>query len=58
MKKLINSPEDVVDEMLQGMVVLNPSLLRLSPLNVLIRSDFAAVRDRQVAHISGGGSDE
>jgi dihydroxyacetone kinase len=56
MKKLINSPEDVVDEMLQGMVVLNPSLLRLSPLNVLIRSDFAAVRDRQVALISGGGS--
>src|ERR1700736_4828988 len=38
------------------MVGLNPSVLRLSPLNVLIRSDFAALRDRQVALISGGGS--
>jgi triose/dihydroxyacetone kinase / FAD-AMP lyase (cyclizing) len=56
MKKLINRPEAAVDEMLEGMVALNPCVVRLSHLNVLVRSDFAAMRDRQVALISGGGS--
>jgi triose/dihydroxyacetone kinase / FAD-AMP lyase (cyclizing) len=56
MKKLINRPEAAVDEMLEGMVALNPCVVRLAHLNVLVRSDFAAMRDRQVALISGGGS--
>src|ERR1700723_2760861 len=56
MKKLINRPEAAVDEMLEGMDALNPCVVRLAHLNVLVRSDFAAMRDRQVALISGGGS--
>lgn len=56
MKKLINQPENVVEEMLQGLSVLHPDSIRLSGHKVMIRSDAERVRDRQVAIISGGGS--
>ncbi len=56
MQKLINRPERVVDEMLDGLLALYPELARLSHHNVLIRSDAEDVRDRQTAIISGGGS--
>ena len=56
MKKFINHAEDVVEEMLQGMVVLYPACARLPGHKVLIRADAAAARERQVALISGGGS--
>lgn len=56
MKKFINRPEDVVNEMLEGLVVLNPDLVRLSGHKVVARADEEAVRKRQVALISGGGS--
>src|SRR5436305_12754092 len=56
MKKLINSPDRVVDEMLDGLLALYPGLSRLSGQNVLLRSDFEQRRDEQVAIISGGGS--
>lgn len=56
MKKLINKPERVVDEMLEGLVTLDPNLFRLSDHNVLVRADADELRDRQVALISGGGS--
>ncbi len=56
MKKFINRPEDVVDEMLQGMVVLHPGSVRLPGHKVLIRADAQQVRNEQVAILSGGGS--
>jgi len=56
MKKFINSPQDVVEEMLQGLVVLQPGSARLLGHKVMVRADAAVVRDRQVAVISGGGS--
>ncbi len=56
MKKLINRPDRVVDEMLDGLLALYPGLSRLSGQNVLLRSDFEDRRDEQVAIISGGGS--
>jgi dihydroxyacetone kinase len=56
MKKFINRAEDVVEEMLQGIVVLQPGSVRLPGYKVLIRADAEASRDRQVAIISGGGS--
>jgi triose/dihydroxyacetone kinase / FAD-AMP lyase (cyclizing) len=56
MKKFINRPEDVVDEMLQGLVVLHPGSVRLPGHKVLIRADAQQVRDKQVAVLSGGGS--
>ena len=56
MKKFINRPEDVVEEMLQGLVVLHPGSERLAGHKVLVRADAEQIRDRQVAVISGGGS--
>jgi triose/dihydroxyacetone kinase / FAD-AMP lyase (cyclizing) len=56
MKKFINRAEDVVEEMLQGLVVLHPGSVRLPGHKVLIRADAQQVRDKQVAILSGGGS--
>jgi triose/dihydroxyacetone kinase / FAD-AMP lyase (cyclizing) len=56
MKKLINRPEDVVEEMLQGLSVLYPGAIRLSRHKVLLSGDVEQVRNQQVAVISGGGS--
>lgn len=56
MKKLINRPENVVEEMLQGLSVLHPGSIRLSGHKVLLREDAEQIRDQQVAIISGGGS--
>jgi dihydroxyacetone kinase len=56
MKKLINDPADVVEEMLQGAVAIFPQIARLSGHHVLLRTDSEVVRERQVAVISGGGS--
>ena len=56
MKKFINRPEDVVEEMLQGLAVLHPGSVRLPGHKALIRSDAEQVRNQQVAILSGGGS--
>ncbi|CAN5912368.1 dihydroxyacetone kinase subunit DhaK [soil metagenome] len=55
MKKLINAPEKVVEEMLKGMELAHGSLLRVIPeVSVVVRAD-APVQDK-VALVSGGGS--
>jgi dihydroxyacetone kinase-like protein len=55
MKKLINSPENVVTEALQGMEAAHPDLLKVHfDPNFITRAD-APVKDK-VAIISGGGS--
>ena len=55
MKKLINGPDDVVDEMLDGMVAAYPDQIRrLSDTKVLVRED--APVDGKVGIVSGGGS--
>ena len=56
MKKLINRPEDAVEEMLQGVSVLHPGSVRLRGHKVMLREDAEQVSDQQVAIISGGGS--
>src|SRR6202034_1883510 len=56
MKKFMNRPEDVVEEMLQGLVVLHPGSVRLQGHKALIRADAQLVRNQQVAILSGGGS--
>jgi dihydroxyacetone kinase len=56
MQKLINRPDRVVDEMLDGLLVLYPGVARLSHHNVVVRNDAEEARDRQIAVISGGGS--
>lgn len=55
MKKLINAPEKVVEEMLRGMEQAHGGLLRVIPeVSVIVRAD-APVQGK-VALISGGGS--
>jgi dihydroxyacetone kinase-like protein len=55
MKKLINDPDDVVDEMLDGMTAAYPDRLRRLPdTQVLVRDD--APVDGKVALVTGGGS--
>lgn len=54
MKKLINRPEAVVNEALEGLVAAHPGMLRLVEPGVIVRAD-APVRGK-VAIVSGGGS--
>ncbi|QNO15265.1 dihydroxyacetone kinase subunit DhaK [Alkalicella caledoniensis] len=55
MKKLINNPELVVEEMLEGIVKAHPNYVRqVSGFNVLVRAN-SPVKGK-VALISGGGS--
>lgn len=52
MKKIINNPDQVVEEMLQGIVAAHPSIKRLPGFNVLVR----AAASPKVGLVSGGGS--
>src|SRR3954449_9545905 len=56
MKKLINRPEAVVEEMIEGLVAVDPGLERLPGQTVVVRANAAEVRGDRVALISGGGS--
>jgi triose/dihydroxyacetone kinase / FAD-AMP lyase (cyclizing) len=55
-KKFINRPENVVEEMLDGLVALYPGLRRLKGHAVLVRADIESARGNRVALVSGGGS--
>lgn len=55
MKKLVNNPENVVQEMLSGMILAHPNYIRkLDGFNVLVRKDSPV--EKKVALVSGGGS--
>jgi dihydroxyacetone kinase-like protein len=55
MKKLINDPDDYVDEMLRGMTAAHPERMRrVEGTDVLARAD--APIENKVAVVSGGGS--
>lgn len=54
MKKIINNPEYVVEEMLEGMIYAYPQYVRkLENANVLVRKD---AKTDKVTLVSGGGS--
>jgi dihydroxyacetone kinase len=55
-KKLINNPERVVEEMVEGLVAINARLRRMPGRTVVVRADPEFNPDKQVALISGGGS--
>jgi dihydroxyacetone kinase len=55
-KKLINNPAAVVEEMVEGLVAVFPGLRRLVGLTVLVRAEIPDRARRRVAVISGGGS--
>ena len=57
-KKLINHPDNVVDELIEGYVLANPRLVRKHPrVNAVIRSD-APVTDKVGIVIGGGAGHE
>ncbi|MCC8193789.1 MAG: dihydroxyacetone kinase subunit DhaK, partial [Deltaproteobacteria bacterium] len=56
MKKFINNPHNVVREMLEGFVALNPDQALLADADVIVAADLPEPRRRKVAIISGGGS--
>jgi dihydroxyacetone kinase len=56
LKKLINRPEAVVQEMIEGLAAAHPGLRRLPGHSVLICADLPPPPQRPVAIISGGGS--
>lgn len=55
MKKIINDPKNVVDEMLNGIVAAHPNhVKRVEGFEVLVR---AGGPSEKVALVSGGGRD-
>jgi dihydroxyacetone kinase-like protein len=52
MKKIINAPENVVEEMLEGFALANPAVKHVAGLNVIARKEKKA----KVGLVSGGGS--
>ncbi|KUZ98131.1 dihydroxyacetone kinase [Burkholderia ubonensis] len=56
MKKLVNSPSDVVREMLEGIARQSPHLAILGNEHVLVRKTLPEPSQRAVAVLSGGGS--
>lgn len=57
MKKLINDPALVVDEMVEGLALADAGLMLLPDENAVIRADYEALRQAgKVAIVSGGGS--
>src|SRR5690625_7877511 len=55
MKKIINDLDQVVDDMMEGMVAAYPNQIRrLSDTTVLVRNDVPI--DKKVGIVSGGGS--
>ncbi|ADO76176.1 dihydroxyacetone kinase subunit DhaK [Halanaerobium praevalens] len=53
-KKLINNPEQVVEEMIEGIVMATPDKLKkLDDYNIVVRKDK---KEGKVALVSGGGS--
>lgn len=52
MKKIINKPENVVEEMLHGLALANPAVIHSEGLGVISRKE----KSEKVGVISGGGS--
>src|SRR3954469_17332520 len=56
MKKLINRPDAVVEEMIEGLIAIDPGLEPLPGHMVVIWADAESAGARRGALISGGGS--
>ncbi|MFC7476348.1 dihydroxyacetone kinase family protein [Dankookia sp. GCM10030260] len=56
MKKLVNDPQQVVREMLEGLCDLHPQLALLQAETVVVRADLPPPAHRPVAILSGGGA--
>lgn len=55
-KKLINSPDSCVEDLVHGLLYANPMLTQVQGCNALVHSSIGTLREEQVTLISGGGS--
>lgn len=55
-KKLINSPSGVVPDAVEGLLLTDSRLRRVSNLNIVVRSDIESAKQKYVSIISGGGA--
>ena len=55
-KKLINAPSDVVPDAVEGLLLTDSRLRRVSNLNIVVRSDIETAKLQYVSIISGGGA--
>ncbi|XP_065846348.1 triokinase/FMN cyclase-like isoform X2 [Oscarella lobularis] len=53
-KKLVNDPDNAVEEAIDGFLICNPTLVRLDGTRAVIRRDFSD--ENKVALLCGGGS--
>jgi len=57
MKKLINDPQDCVEELISGLLLAHDNLARIDGVDVIVRADAEEFRvGTEVALLSGGGS--
>jgi hypothetical protein len=52
-KKLVNTPETCVEDMVSGLLYANPKLLKVEGFNAVVRSDINEIKDSQVTLLSG-----
>ncbi|KAL8002556.1 putative dihydroxyacetone kinase, DhaL domain superfamily [Plasmopara halstedii] len=55
-KQLVLDSQNIVADMLEGMVLLHPHLVLMPTERVLLHRDYENIREHQVTLISGGGS--
>eukprot|EP01125_Pyxidicula_operculata_P019349 TRINITY_DN701_c0_g1_i2.p1 TRINITY_DN701_c0_g1~~TRINITY_DN701_c0_g1_i2.p1 ORF type:complete len:648 (+),score=142.26 TRINITY_DN701_c0_g1_i2:2602-4545(+) len=56
MKKIINNPDNVVADMLEGLILIQSGVKLIKEHNIIIRSDIEKSKKFNVSIISGGGS--
>lgn len=52
-KKLINSPDSCVEDLIHGLLYANPMLTQVHGCNALVHSSIEKIREEQVTLISG-----
>ena len=55
-KQILNSAATCVTDSVDGLLLTNSNLRRISGMNVVIRHDIESARDKYVSVISGGGA--
>lgn len=55
-KKLINSPASVVPDAVEGLLLTDSRLIRVSNLNIVVRRDINESKEKYVSIIAGGGA--
>lgn len=55
-KQLLDRVDHCVEDLVEGLLLTNPHLLKIDGHNAVVRLDINAIRDQEVTLVSGGGS--